>query len=494
MNKILFCAALLFLVHPAAAKTLTVSSAAEIKKMSKILLPGDTVIMKSGEWKDEQIVLRANGTESRPIVVRAEQAGKTVLTGTSQFRFSGSFIIVDGLLFTNGGLETKGKAVIEFRTSSADEAVHCRVTNCAIVNYNPPDKFLDYKWVSLYGSDNRVDHSYFSGKNHQGTLLVVWLDSLPNRHHIDHNFFGPRPEHGQNGAEIIRVGTSDWSMFSSQTVVENNYFYSCDGEVEIISNKSCDNVYRYNTFVECAGSLTLRHGNRSDVYGNYFFGHHKKRTGGVRVIGEDHRVYNNYFDGLEGDNQYSALSFMRGKLNSKPNGYFQVKNAVIAFNTFVDNNNGIVLGVQGSDPDADLPPVNCRIANNLIVKNRGMIINEKDPPENSVYEGNLIDGDISAIHSASQFRPHSVSMVKDSDAVWRLDRTSSAIDAAAGAYNFITTDIDGQQRTGIKDVGADECIPSDSIRHPLRRIDVGPEWEAGAFIELHKYEGINHVP
>lgn len=115
-----------------------------------------------------------------------------------------------------------------------------------------------------------MDHCYFVGKNHSGTLLVVWMDSSPDFHTIDHNYFGYRPEYGANGAETIRIGTSDWSMYNSNCIVEYNYFEECDGEIETISNKSCENIYRYNTFYRTAGTLTLRHGNRCEVYGNFF--------------------------------------------------------------------------------------------------------------------------------------------------------------------------------------------------------------------------------
>jgi poly(beta-D-mannuronate) lyase len=474
MKNAFLVALCIMMVSLLTAKVIPVTSAEEIKQAAKKAVPGDTLEMKNGIWNDQTIVLEANGTELLPVVLKAETPGKVHLTGTSQLRFSGAYLLVDGLWFKNGGLQEKGRAVIEFRTSSLKEAVNSRLTNCAIVDYNPSDKFLDYKWVSLYGRNNRVDHSYFSGKNHQGTLLVVWLDSLPDHHRIDHNYFGPRPEHGENGAEIIRIGTSDWSMFSSRSIVEENYFFSCDGEVEIISNKSCDNIYRFNTFEECIGSLTLRHGNRAQVYGNYFFGNHKKKTGGVRVIGEDHLVYNNYFDGLEGDMQYSALSFMLGVPASKPNGYFQAKNARILFNTFTDNKNNIVISVTGSDPAACLPPLNCIIANNLIVRNRGAVVNEIVAPDGMLYEGNIVDN--AAAPVPPSFRMASVAMTKGTDKVWRLDALSAAVGAAVGTYNEVRTDLDAQERDKKKDVGADEYSTTVINRHPLHAGDVGPVW------------------
>ena len=409
----------LFLPLLLSARTMLVTNADEVKRAMKSAAPGDTVMLRSGVWTDERIQCSANGTKDQPVVLMAERAGSVMLTGTSQLRFSGEWIVVQGLLFSGGAIEGKKGAVIEFRTSSKEEASHARLTECAIVDYNPQDKWLDYKWVSVYGRENRVDHCTFLNKRHQGTLLVVWLDSLPGRHRIDHNYFGPRPVHGENGAETIRIGTSEWSMFSSATMVENNYFYSCDGEVEIISNKSCNNVYRWNTFVECAGTLTLRHGNRTEVYGNHFFGRQKKNSGGVRVIGEDQKVHDNYFDGLAGEKQFSAMSFMLGVKDSPANGYFQVKRAEVRNNTFVDCKSVLLLGVVGSNPAADLPPEASSITKNLILRNSGTLLSAPVPSEQISIAGNVSDGPSPAGLANSQVRSADVAITKGEDNVWR---------------------------------------------------------------------------
>lgn len=75
-----------------------------------------------------------------------------------------------------------------------------------------------------------------------------------------------------NGQEIIRIGTSDVSMTTAAVTVRGNIFEKCNGEIEIISNKSCGNVFTNNLFLNCKGTLTLRHGNNCTVAGNYFFG------------------------------------------------------------------------------------------------------------------------------------------------------------------------------------------------------------------------------
>lgn len=231
--------------------------------------PSDVFILTAGEWRDVELVIKGEGTAEQPIFVRAETPGEVVLTEDSTLRVSGSHIVVSGLLFRNIAGPSE---IVQFRTSSRDHAHHCRLTECAIVEDDDGEPADEQKWVSLYGTHNEVDHCYFAGKRSPGTTLVVWVTDESNFHRIDHNHFGPRPMLGRNGGETIRIGTSDVSLNSSQTLVERNLFVRCDGEAEVISNKSCDNVYQQNTFIECSGTLTLRHGDRCRVEGNFFLG------------------------------------------------------------------------------------------------------------------------------------------------------------------------------------------------------------------------------
>ena len=54
-----------------------------------------------------------------------------------------------------------------------------------------------------------------------------------------------------------------------------------------------------NDLNDCDGMLTLRHGNRNIVDGNFFFGGGKPNSGGIRAIGEDHVITNNYIAGMK---------------------------------------------------------------------------------------------------------------------------------------------------------------------------------------------------
>ncbi len=472
--KYIYVFILLFFLGFAQSRTIPVSNAAEISQELATLLPGDTLLMKNGYWTNQTIEFKAQGSAQKPIVLKAQTPGKVWITGRSNLRIGGQYVVVDGLYFVNG--YSPNGAVIEFRDASKHAAVHCRLTNSAIVDFNPPSKSTDYKWISLYGSYNRVDHCYLAGKNHQGTTLVVWLSTKPNYHRIDHNYFGHRPELGNNGGETIRIGTSDYSQYDSYTMVEWNYFRQCDGEIEIISNKSCKNTYRYNTFESCKGTLTLRHGNSCDVYANFFLGHHVDRSGGVRIIGEDHRVYNNYFQDLQGTGLRAALSLMNGVPNSPLNRYFQVKRAQVLFNTIVHCYEPLVIGA-GADDEKTLPPKDCIIANNTILSSDyHPIVTFEVQPVNMTWEGNIFYGPEPGFDNIPGIRLQDPLLQLAGDSLYRPLPGSPLISAAQDTFSFVTHDMDGQLRTEPKDVGADQ-ISTDSVTvYPLKAGDVGPDW------------------
>ena len=459
-------------VSVAPAQVTRVSSAAEIATALQTAQPGDTLLMTNGIWTDQLITFQGLGSASAPIVLKAETNGQVELTGTSRLRISGQYLVVDGLRFRSG--YSPSGAVIEFRNGSGIAATDCRLTNTSIEDYNPPSTATDYKWVSMYGFRNTVEYCYFAGKTHAGTTFVVWLSDQPNAHWVHHNFFGRRPPLGVNGGETIRVGTSDWSMYNSRTVVESNYFLECDGEAEIISSKSCENVYRANVFVRCEGALTLRHGNRNRVEGNFFFGEGTSNTGGIRVIGEDQVVINNYLVGLTGSAPRAPLTLMNGIPSSPLNGYFQVQRAQIAFNTFVNTRNTIVIGYGKSD-SISLPPLDCTIANNIVRSPNSPFIALVDTPISMIYEGNIMYGGFVGI-SDTGIHVIDPQLVLSPDGLWRPAATSPVLGAASGSYGSVTEDMDGDPRSGSKDVGADQFSTEPPVRHPVTQNDVGPDW------------------
>ncbi len=349
-----------------AANVMLVRSQEQYRQLSAKLKPGDVIVLANGEWRDFEIVFTGRGTADKPIALMAQEAGKVIITGRSNLRIGGSHMLVSGLVFRDGYSPTG--EVIAFRRSKEDVATDSRVTQVVIDRFNQPDRTRSDYWVALDGKRNRFDHNSLVGKTNAGVTLAVRLDlpeSRENGHRIDANYFGPRPVLGSNGGETIRIGTSRESMFDSATIVEGNIFDRTNGEIEIISIKSGANIVRGNLFLEAQGAVTLRHGDRNIIERNVFRGNGQPNTGGIRVINRDQIVRGNYMEGLRGTGFAGALTVMNGVPNSPVNRYVQVSNALIEGNTIVDSARMTL--AAGSDAERSAPPVNSRMARNLIL-------------------------------------------------------------------------------------------------------------------------------
>lgn len=379
--------AVIFFSQNTFAKEYLVKTPNEFKQVSKKLQPGDEIILANGTWSDFEILFKAKGTEQAPIRLKAETPGKVFLSGLSNLRLAGEYLVVSGLVFKDGYTPTG--EVISFRQNKDNLAYHSRVTQVVVDNFSNPEKFEQDKWVVMYGKYNRFDHSNLVGKKNAGVTMAVRLnteESQENYHRIDNNYFGPRPVLGSNGGETLRIGTSHYSLTSSFTTIENNYFDRCNGEVEIISNKSGKNKILNNLFFESKGTLTLRHGNGNLVEGNVFLGNGVDHTGGIRVINRDQIIRNNYMEGLTGYRFGSGFTIMNGVPNSKINRYHQVDNALIENNTLVDVEH--IHLAAGSDAERSAAPINSKFQNNLIVNKNNL-------------DGISIFDDINGIHFES---------------------------------------------------------------------------------------------
>ncbi len=327
---------------------------------------GDTLFVKDGEYADVKLVWKAAASPETPVVVAAEHPGKVVITGESSLHISGTGLTVSGFLF-RGCVAEKG-TVMEFRDGDA-LASGCRLTECAFDRCVPARRDISYSYVHLYGRNNRVDHCSFTGKLNLGVTLIVMLNydgCDENNHSIDHNYFGPRPVYGSNGAETIRVGTSQQCMQNSRSQIVDNLFDRCNGEVEVVSIKSCENTIARNVFYECQGVLALRHGDRNLAEENLFLGHGVRNTGGIRIVGEDQVVRGNTMLGLAGERFFSALALMYGVPNSLPNRYMQVKNTIVEDNDFEACSS--IDFTAGKDYERTLPPIGTVWKNNRVKK------------------------------------------------------------------------------------------------------------------------------
>ena len=457
------------------AREISVNDADELKQALKSVQPGDVVVLRDGEWNNAKLTVEAEGRADQPITLRPQTPGGAVFTGQSSLRIGGEHLVISGLLFKDGSL-AKGH-VISFRANEARPARNCRVTECAIIDYNPASRADNSYWVSLYGVSNRVDHCRFEGKNDGSPTLTVWVGEQPNYHLIDHNYFLHRPALGRNGGETMRIGDSKMSLYNSRTTVEFNLLEDCSGEAEYISNKSCENIYRHNTFLKSRGALVLRHGNRNRVEGNWFLGHGLPGTGGVRIIGEDQVIVNNYFDCLAGTEFESTLPFVNGIPNSKPNEYFQIKRATVAFNTLVNCRENITFGVGVGKRNRVQPPQDCLIANNLVLGTNPPLIRILDQPTGTTWRGNIFYGAELGLNPTPGIRFINPNIIRGADGLWRPDSNSPARGGSDGAASLVTHDIGGRPRPAASDVGCFQLSEAVAMHKPMTQSRVGPAWK-----------------
>jgi poly(beta-D-mannuronate) lyase len=383
---------LLFCTVGARATDYPVKNTEEFSSALKLVKPGDMIIWEDGAYNDLKINFSPakNGKENAMIVLRARTAGKVVLSGNAQIFISGKYLQVEGFLFEGKCTLGEKESAIKLgpENNNSPDAVHCRVTNCAVVNYTRTEASgIDNNYIALEGTFNEIDHCYFYGKTNKGPTVVVnypinkkenkGTDELPSTYHrVHHNYFGYRT-YSSNGGEQIRVGVSGASNTHGFNIIEYNYFEDERNEGEVISNKSCDNIYRFNTLVGNDGALVLRNGRDNFAYGNYINGQSgRNESGGLRVVNFNNTVFNNYLENGEGGGKAmkSPIVVMDGLVGAGINDYQPAHNAIVAYNTVVNAAGpAIAIGVgnvhKGKAFEA---PQNVVLVGNAIINTTGV--------------------------------------------------------------------------------------------------------------------------
>ncbi|SMD09648.1 chondroitinase-B domain-containing protein [Kibdelosporangium aridum] len=446
--------------NQAPGRTVNVANSTQLQNAFSGAQAGDRIVLADGQYKIGKLSGK-NGTASQPITVVAANRGKAVINDGQLEVANSSYVTFEGLKWTN-------KTTLKITSSN-----NVRLTR----NHFRLAEESSLKWVLIGGANshhNRIDHNLFEEKHQLGNFITIdGSDTQQSQHDlIDHNHFrniGPR---AQNEMEAIRVGWSEISQSSGFTVIESNLFENCDGDPEIISVKSNDNTVRYNTFRTSQGTLSHRHGNRGTLNGNFFLGEGKAGTGGIRIYGQDHKIYNNYFEGLTGTGHDAALQVDGGDVDTSGalNAHWRVYRATVVNNTFVNNVSNIEVGAN-----YNLAPVDSTIADNVVTGSQGKLFNERKVPVNMTYAGNIGWPTGSAtVGVTNGVRTVDPLLARDGS-VHRLGAGSPAIDAGSGGHPFVTDDMDGQARVGSVDAGADEHSSSGVTRGPLTAADVGPD-------------------
>jgi poly(beta-D-mannuronate) lyase len=505
MNKIFLIISLFFALVSCqtATDSILVSNATELENAIKEAKAGDDIVLKNGVWKDVEMKLRGRGTKENPIVLRAETPSKVFIEGKSYVKFGGQYIIVKDIHFRNG--YSPSNAVIDFRINKEEIANNCTVTNCVIEDFNKPKRDKSDLWVQFWGRNNELSNSYLAGKTNRGATVrvsIAGIESINNYHQIVNNHFGPRPVKGGPSGETIQLGDSYTSMSPSHTLVANNLFEECNGEVEVISSKTNFNEFRNNVFYKSEGSLVTRHGNYVTIDGNYFIGDGvNENYGGIRIINTGHWVVNNYFYGLKGKSFRSPLAVMNGIPKSPLNRYNQVTDVVVAYNTYVNCSSPWQFGVGTNIAQAAVLPkseirsaraIRTIVANNIVYNEKPLekIVVENDKADGVTFKNNIIDNKgVKFKDFNGGLSTASLSLKKVSDNIFLPTGIPSDFESYNGFdFNTITTDLLGVSRKEDESIGA---ITGKNVSNPniLDKSKYGATWYSN---EVEEKEPVIH--
>ncbi len=462
----------------------------ELKAAIENATPGSTIVLANGTWKDAQIKFYGQGSEQSPIRLKAETPGKVFLEGQSYVHLGGKYLEVEGLHFRNG--YSPGRGVIRFKIGKDSTAFHSRVTQTVIDGFTRPNRWENDRWVELYGQHNQFDHNYLSGKGNDGATFMVYHNGNENTnsyHQIVNNYFGPRPRKGGPRGETMRLGGSETSMTPGKVTVANNFFDRCNGEVEIISDKTNYNSFLNNVFYKCEGSLVMRHSDYTTVDGNLFIGDDDSDFyGGIRVINTGHWITNNYFYKIRGEEFRSPLALMNGIPKSSLNRYKQVTDVVVAYNTWVDCTSPFQVGVGQNKASKDvLPkseirsakPIRTLVANNLVYNtttDANPVVNHDDI-SGITFKNNVLDnaGDLS--DEFGVFDHQKIQMEQVNDWLYVPSEKNTALNTTHQGFDFerIAVDILSNSREKENRVGAIANLAKGKA-YALDKSQYGPSW------------------
>ncbi|GLZ33216.1 lyase [Lentzea sp. NBRC 105346] len=376
-------------------------------------------------------------------------AGTVIVTGSN--------VTVEGFTFTGGA---------NFRLQ---DSVGSRITRSRFASSAA-------EFVQVFGQKgdrNRVDHNELGPKAQQGHMVQVGKNPYtPTNTLVDHNYLHDLA-FGVQGGEALRVGGfgPPGDYFHAHTVFEYNLLVHCDGDQEVLSLKSSANVFRYNTVRASTGEINIRAGQANEIHGNFVFADGVKGAHGIRLSEDDHKIYNNYVETVED----AFLLFPGDEKPGNPppgvppsgpfTGHAQVRNAVVAGNTFITTGRAVDFGGGVKPPD------NLTFVNNLI-RSDGLNVGNGATPTNSTFRSNLLFGGEPGV-SGPGFVQADPKLVRR-DGLLRPGWNSPAL--RAGVAGYTRDDVLGRKRLSPPDIGAIEASAwwSHPRRAPLTPADVGP--------------------
>lgn len=433
-----------------------VSSQSEFNTAQNLANAGDTIAWVQGTYSDTRMDIDKDG-----LIVTAIPYGTVLFTGVSRVVINGDDVTFSGFQYIGGFVPT----LDVIRVYGSDVLI----TQINIQNYT------SFKYLRVYEESRRTTISYCNFENRLNlddqNILSILVDDEPGYHKIQYCSFKNFEGIGlDEGIEPIRIGVSSQGDLDSRTLVEYCYFTQCNGDGEIISHKSRQNVYRYNTFENNpVAELVLRHGDEGIVYGNFFL----NNKGGIRIReGSDHFIYNNYFEGLN----ERVIWLMNDPVDP-------LKDIHIYHNTIV-NSEEVRLGGPGNNP-----PTNVTIANNIFINPVERLF--QDDTGNETWMGNLSLGTLGIDAPSTGLSNTAPELYENIEGFFQPASDSPALAAASAGYpaiplytgmdydNEIMLDLMRESRpVSIADraIGASEFSSTVNVQPHATEMNTGPSY------------------
>jgi poly(beta-D-mannuronate) lyase len=442
--------------------TYRVGSLSELTARINAASVGDEIIVADGVYSTSAAIdVRCAGTATNRIIIRAATIGGVEISGSHGFNLNpgAAHVTIQGFKFTHrsgGAAIQSGANFIRFTRN---------IFQCTGAGH----------FLLVAGDDAEIDHNEFRDKSTVGNMIDVrgTDGQVARRVWVHHNYFHDFTSAGANGAETIRWGLSGLSLSTGSGLCEYNLFVRCNGENEMISNKSSGNTYRYNTVLN-SREVSQRHGNDCFYYGNII-----RNSGGIRVYGDRHKLFSNY---LEGNSIGVNLGNGGGDVYAGAllTAHDRPDDNVVAFNTFINNRTHYQMGVRSGG----LGSSNTVVANNLFSGGGVAVTVSRGQPYTGTWLNNILwqtrgAGDL----PATGYQTTEPLLTPDANGIYRLQPDSPAGNAGRGArdaydhwlrFEFVNVDQDGQPRDAAPDVGADEISRAPIRARLLTTNDVGP--------------------
>jgi Chondroitinase B len=209
---------------------------------------------------------------------------------------------------------------------------------------------------------------------------------------------------GRNGGEAIIIGLGEYSGCKFKTHIKNCEFIKCNGDPEMVSIKSCNNILEGNTVKDgTRGNFTIRNGGFNEIINNTFIG-----TGGIRVLGKRNKIIGNIHKKnkskdfppltIENADEPEDKNFENGKPTCKKikknTAYAQAKDNTIENNRYEDCDLCVIWGKKSKDevPEGNEFRNNILIANSVRSKFLEFASKRETHLRNNTFSNNKMNG------------------------------------------------------------------------------------------------------